>query len=71
MSWRLILVIFIVLLLLVSAKRVSYVNLIEHFQDAASVPLATPIPGFIIPRSVVPKKPPPTANSNGGLVSIG
>ena len=71
MSWRLILIIFIVLLLLITVKRASYVNMIENFQEAAPVPLATPIPGFIIPRSVVPKKPPPTANSNGGLVSIG
>ena len=71
MSWRLILVIFIVLLLLITVKRASYVNYNENFQDAAPVPLAIPIPGFIIPRSVVPKKPPPTTNSNGGLVSIG
>ena len=71
MSWRLILIIFTVLILLLSTKRANYVNMIERFQNAAPVPLATPIPGFVIPRSVVPKKPPPTANSNGGLVSIG
>lgn len=71
MSWRLILLIFIILLLLITTKRANYVNSIENFQETAPVPLATPIPGFIIPRSVVPKKPPPSANSNGGLVSIG
>jgi hypothetical protein len=31
---------------------------------------ATPIPGFVIPQPVVPKRPPPSTNSNGGLVSI-
>lgn len=31
---------------------------------------AKPIPGFTIPSPVVPKKPPPSTNSNGGLVSI-
>ena len=56
---------------MLTVKRASYVNLTEHFKDAAPVPLATPIPGFVIPRPVVAKKPPPTANSNGGLVSIG
>ena len=35
------------------------------------VPQATPIQGFIIPSAVVPKRPPPSTNSNGGLVSIG
>jgi len=65
MSWRLILIIFIVILLLLTTKR------IERFQDAAPVPLATPIPGFVIPSPVIAKKPPPSANSNGGLVSIG
>jgi hypothetical protein len=67
--WRLILIIIIALLLFATVKRSR--GSIEHFQDAAPVPLATPIPGFVIPPSVVPKKPPPSANSNGGLVSIG
>jgi len=31
---------------------------------------AKPIPGFTIPSPVVPKKPSPSTNSNGGLVSI-
>jgi len=38
-------------------------NIIEGFANA-------PIPGFIIPEPVVPKRPPPSTNSNGGLVSI-
>lgn len=44
--------------------------IIEGFEDAAPVPIAAPIPGFVIPKPVVPKKPPPSTNSNGGLVSI-
>ena len=30
-----------------------------------------PIPGYIIPRPIVPKKPSPAQNSNGGLLMIG
>jgi hypothetical protein len=44
--------------------------IIEGFEDAPPAPLAARIPGFIIPKPVVPKKPPPSTNSNGGLVSI-
>ena len=43
-------------------------NIIEGFNT--NVPVSAPIPGFIIPNSVVPKKPHPSMNSNGGLVSI-
>jgi hypothetical protein len=44
--------------------------IIDGFQDVPRVPVAAAIPGFIIPSPVVPKKPPPSTNSNGGLVSI-
>jgi hypothetical protein len=44
--------------------------IIEGFEDTPPVPAAAPIPGFIIPKPVTPKKPPPSTNSNGGLVSI-
>jgi hypothetical protein len=43
-------------------------NIIEGFTD--KVPVSAPIPGFIIPSPVVPKKPHSSMNSNGGLVSI-
>ena len=43
-------------------------NIIEGF--VTSVPVSVPIPGFIIPESIAPKKPHPSMNSNGGLVSI-
>ena len=46
-------------------------RIIEGFEDMKPVPVAAKIPGFIIPKPVVPKKPPPSTNSNGGLVSIG
>ena len=42
----------------------------EGFQDMKPVPVAADIPGFIIPKAIVPKKPPPSTNSNGGLVNI-
>ena len=32
---------------------------------------ADPIPGYIIPKPVVPKKPSAATNSNGGLLVIG
>jgi len=43
--------------------------MIQGFENP--LPVATPIPGFIIPTPIVPKKPPPSTNSNGGLVTIG
>ena len=43
----------------------------EGFEDMKPVPVAANIPGFVIPKPVVPKKPPPSTNSNGGLVNIG
>jgi hypothetical protein len=42
----------------------------EGFEDAPPAPIAAPIPGFVIPKPIAPKKPPPSTNSNGGLVSI-
>jgi hypothetical protein len=45
--------------------------IIEGFENMKPVPVAAKIPGFIIPKPVVPKKPPPSTNSNGGLVNIG
>jgi len=42
-------------------------NIIEGF---VNVPVSAPIPGFIIPPPTIPKKPPPSTNSNGGLVHI-
>ena len=41
---------------------------LEGFQNM--IPVAAPIPGFVIPKPIVPKKPHPSMNSNGGLVSI-
>jgi len=49
----------------------SHKLIVEGFQDVAPVPPATPIQGFVIPPAVIPKRPPPSTNSNGGLVSIG
>jgi hypothetical protein len=46
-------------------------RIIEGFEDMKPVPVAANIPGFVIPKAVVPKKPPPSTNSNGGLVNIG
>lgn len=51
-----------------SRKLIDAPSKIEGF--ANRVKKATPIPGFVIPTSAVPKKPPPSTNSNGGLVSI-
>jgi hypothetical protein len=45
-------------------------KIIEGFEDMKPVPVAANIPGFVIPKAVVPKKPPPSTNSNGGLVNI-
>jgi hypothetical protein len=45
--------------------------IIEGFENMKPVPVAANIPGFVIPTPVVPKKPPPSTNSNGGLVNIG
>lgn len=42
----------------------------EGFENPTPVIAPTPIPGYIIPKSIVPKKPPPSTNSNGGLVNI-
>jgi hypothetical protein len=44
--------------------------IVEGFENMKPVPVAANIPGFIIPKAVVPKKPPPSTNSNGGLVNI-
>lgn len=42
----------------------------EGFEDMKPIPVAAQIPGFVMPKPVVPKKPPPSSNSNGGLVNI-
>jgi hypothetical protein len=42
-------------------------NIIEGF---ANLPVSAPIPGFITPQPTIPKKPPPSTNSNGGLIHI-
>ena len=44
--------------------------IVEGFEDMKPVPVAANIPGFVIPKAIVPKKPPPSTNSNGGLVNI-
>ena len=46
-------------------------QIIEGFENVKPIPVAAKIPGFIIPKAVVPKKPPISTNSNGGLVNIG
>lgn len=51
-----------------SRKHMTADPPIEGFQNM--VPVAAPIPGFVIPTPIVPKKPHPSMNSNGGLVSI-
>jgi hypothetical protein len=48
----------------------SYKNILEGFENPAPLPVPDPIPGFIRPQPVIPKKPSPALNSNGGLVSI-
>ena len=49
--------------------------IIEGFENPPPPPGPGPIPraipGFIIPKVVIPKAPHPSTNSNGGLVSIG
>ena len=42
---------------------------ISSYMDGFANP--NPIPGYIIPRPIVPKKPSPAQNSNGGLLMIG
>jgi len=42
----------------------------QYVETFANYVEAKPIPGFTIPTSAVPKKPSPSTNSNGGLVSI-
>lgn len=44
--------------------------IIESFENPSPVENAKPIPGFIIPTPIIPKRPPPSTNSNGGLVNI-
>jgi hypothetical protein len=39
-------------------------------QPPSSIPATTKIVGFVRPEPVIPKKPHPSMNSNGGLVSI-
>jgi hypothetical protein len=53
-----------------TATAAGFQDYKEGFEEAAPVPPATPIPGFIIPNPVLPKKPSPKMNSNGGLVNI-
>jgi len=48
----------------------SYKHVLEGFENPAPLPVPDPIPGFIRPKPVIPKKPSPALNSNGGLVSI-
>jgi hypothetical protein len=49
----------------------SYKNVLEEgFENPVPLPVPDPIPGFIRPKPVIPKKPSPALNSNGGLVSI-
>jgi len=45
-------------------------SIIEGFENPTPVLAPTPIPGYIIPKPVVAKIPPPSTNSNGGLVNI-
>lgn len=42
----------------------------EGFENPIPVLPPTPVPGYIIPNPVIAKKPPPSTNSNGGLVNI-
>jgi hypothetical protein len=42
----------------------------EGFEETAPVEPIKPIPGFVIPKPVVPKKPSSAMNSNGGLVNV-
>ena len=45
----------------------SYTRVIDGFK---TIPDPEPIPRFVVTPPIVPKKPSPTTNSNGGLVSI-
>ena len=44
--------------------------MIEGFENPPAITPAQPIMGYIIPQPVVPKRPPPSTNSNGGLINI-
>ena len=55
---------------MISSGTQGFQDYKEGFEEAAPVPPAKPIPGFIIPKPVAPKQPSPKMNSNGGLVSV-
>lgn len=46
---------------------VYYSRVIDGFEN---IPASTPIPRFTKTPPIIPKKPPPSTNSNGGLVHI-
>ena len=52
-----------------SGWSMKYLKGQEGFENPSPVP-STPITGYIIPKPIVPKKPSPSTNSNGGLVNI-
>jgi hypothetical protein len=51
-------------------KREAFQDYKEGFQETAPVEPIKPIPGFVIPKPLVPKKPSSKMNSNGGLVNV-
>ena len=53
-----------------SNARQGFQDYKEGFQETAPIKPIEPIPGFVIPKPVVPKKPSSTMNSNGGLVNV-
>jgi hypothetical protein len=55
---------------MINAGTQGFQDYKEGFEEAAPIPPATPIAGFIIPKPVPPKQPSPKMNSNGGLVTI-
>lgn len=56
--------------LIINTGSTSNIEGYTNPAPVAPIPLAKPIQGFIIPPPIVPKRPPPSTNSNGGLVSI-
>ena len=48
----------------------GFQNYVEGFGEKAIVPQAVPVVGYTIPRSIAPKKPAASMNSNGGIVNI-
>ena len=54
-------------IILIALIIIYYSRVIDGF---VNIPAPTPIPRFIKTPPIIPKKPPASTNSNGGLVYI-